>query len=91
MTTAVDHVHCAGSSSASIATSVFSYQHSFVASPSDALDEYFHPTAWVGRAAVKYLSEVNNATDEQPWLLKVSFHRPHSPYDPPRRVMDMYK
>ncbi|EDQ88446.1 uncharacterized protein MONBRDRAFT_26151 [Monosiga brevicollis MX1] len=39
-----------------------------------------HPTAWVGRQAVSFL-EQNNATT--PFFLKVSFHRPHSPYDPP--------
>ena len=54
-----------------------------------ALDEYYHPTAWVGRAAVNFLQDVNPA--DGPFLLKASFHRPHSPYDPPKRVMDMYK
>lgn len=24
----------------------------------------------------------------KPFLLKVSFHRPHSPYDPPKRILD---
>jgi len=26
----------------------------------------------------------------QPLLLKVSYHRPHSPYDPPRRILEQY-
>eukprot|EP00049_Salpingoeca_infusionum_P014912 m.285382 g.285382 ORF g.285382 m.285382 type:complete len:718 (+) comp15775_c2_seq4:31-2184(+) len=46
-------------------------------------DEYYHPTAWLGRAAVDFIQNFN---ETDPYLLKVSFHRPHSPYDPPRRV-----
>eukprot|EP00039_Didymoeca_costata_P028213 m.20354 g.20354 ORF g.20354 m.20354 type:complete len:699 (-) comp6817_c0_seq1:68-2164(-) len=52
-------------------------------------DEYYHPTAWVGRAAVAFLNSQKNAT--RPFMAKVSFHRPHSPYDPPKRVMDKFK
>jgi arylsulfatase A-like enzyme len=39
----------------------------------------------VGRRAADFLG---NYTDERPFLVKVSFHRPHSPYDPPQRVLD---
>ncbi|XP_062510667.1 arylsulfatase-like [Corticium candelabrum] len=52
-----------------------------------ALPEYYHPTAWVGRAAVDFLDNYNRS---EPFMLKVSFHRPHSPYDPPKRLMDIY-
>ncbi len=51
------------------------------------LPERLHPTAWTGRTAVEFL-EGYDGTD--PWFLKVSFARPHSPYDPPRRFLDMY-
>ena len=51
-------------------------------------DEYYHPTAWLGRAAVDFLA---NYTRSDPFFLKVSFHRPHSPYDPPQRVIDKVK
>lgn len=53
-----------------------------------ALDEYYHPTAYVGRAAVKFLETYNKT---KPFFLKVSFHRPHSPYDPPKSWMDQYR
>ena len=43
-------------------------------------DAFYHPTAWTGRRAVKFLSEHDKA---HPFFLKVSFHRPHSQYDPP--------
>jgi arylsulfatase A-like enzyme len=33
---------------------------------------------------------IEKYSDTRPFLLKVSFHRPHSPYDPPRRFMEMY-
>ena len=52
-----------------------------------ALPEDVHPTAWVGRAAVSFLEGYNKT---QPFFLKVSFHRPHSPYDPPKRWMDRF-
>ncbi|XP_065835449.1 arylsulfatase-like [Oscarella lobularis] len=52
-----------------------------------ALPEYYHPTAWVGRNAVEFVSTYNLT---KPFMLKVSFHRPHSPYDPPQRIMDLY-
>lgn len=46
--------------------------------------EDLHPTAWTATQAVRVL-EAHNATE--PLFLKVSFHRPHSPYDPPSRVL----
>ena len=52
------------------------------------LPEYYHPTAWVGRSAVDFIQSYNHS---QPFLLKVSFHRPHSPYDPPGRWMNYFE
>jgi arylsulfatase len=51
------------------------------------LDEYYHPTAYVGRAAIEFLKTYNQTRS---FFLKVSFHRPHSPYDPPKVYMDQY-
>eukprot|EP01052_Picozoa_sp_SAG31_P003566 SAG31_NODE_138_length_22877_cov_29.540917_23_plen_628_part_00 len=48
--------------------------------------EYLHPTAWVGQQAVDWLTK--EASSLIPWFLKISFHRPHSPYDPPARVLN---
>ena len=52
------------------------------------LPENLHPTAWTGDVAV---SIIRNYEGDRPLFLKVSFARPHSPYDPPRRVLDKYK
>ncbi len=52
------------------------------------LPQRLHQTAWTGDRAVNYLA---NYQREQPWFLKVSFVRPHSPYDPPKRFWEMYK
>lgn len=57
--------------------------------------EHYHPTAWVGRAAVSFIQARAAAAadarrrgaDAQPFMAKVSFHRPHSPYDPPARLL----
>jgi arylsulfatase len=55
-----------------------------------ACNESWHPTAYVGRKAVAFLeSHVGAGRGEKPpFLLKISFHRPHSPYDPPQRLLD---
>jgi len=52
-----------------------------------ALPERLHPTRWTGDRAVEFLEGYEAG---QPFFLKVSFARPHSPYDPPRRFFDRY-
>jgi len=52
------------------------------------LDAKLHPTNWTGKTAVEF---IENYDQENPLFLKVSFARPHSPYDPPQRYLDMYK
>jgi arylsulfatase len=49
--------------------------------------EAWHPTAWVARTAVDWLTNHTRAAAPQPFFLKVSWHRPHSPYDPPPRLL----
>lgn len=49
-----------------------------------ALPERLHPTAWTGSSAVRFLETYDR---DRPFFLKVSFARPHSPYDPPARYM----
>jgi arylsulfatase A-like enzyme len=53
-----------------------------------ALPERLHPTAWAGDTAVRFLREHSKS---QPFFLKVSMERPHSPYDPPKRWWDRYE
>ncbi len=52
-----------------------------------ALPDELHPTRWMGDRAVEFLEKYNRS---EPFFLKVSFARPHSPYDPPKRFWDMY-
>lgn len=52
------------------------------------LPEHLHPTAWTGAEAVKFLESYKGP---EPFLLKVSFARPHSPYDPPPRWWKRYR
>ena len=52
------------------------------------LPENLHPTAWTGETACEL---IRNYDDERPLFLKVSFARPHSPYDPPQRFIDLYE
>jgi arylsulfatase len=55
------------------------------------LPERLHPTAWTAETAIRFLRGYDSSgTPAQPWFLKVSFERPHSPYDPPPRWMDRY-
>ena len=51
------------------------------------LPEHLHPTNWTGAEAVKFLE---NHQGPEPFLLKVSFARPHSPYDAPPRWWKRY-
>lgn len=52
------------------------------------LPEDLHPTTWTGQTACDL---IRNYDTEKPLFLKVSFARPHSPYDPPKRYLEMYK
>jgi arylsulfatase A-like enzyme len=53
-----------------------------------ALPEHLHPTVWTGETAVHFL---NTYERPEPFFLKVSFLRPHSPYDPPERFLKLYE
>jgi arylsulfatase A-like enzyme len=52
-----------------------------------ALPERLHPTHWTGETAVRFLNTYDRSN---PFFLKVSFARPHSPYDPPERFWNLY-
>jgi arylsulfatase A-like enzyme len=52
-----------------------------------ALPEHVHPTRWTGDVACDFLASYRG---DEPWFLKVSFARPHSPYDPPERFWKLY-
>lgn len=53
-----------------------------------ALPERYHPTTWTGGMAVRFLKTYSGP---RPFYLKVSFIRPHSPYDPPERFWKQYE
>lgn len=52
------------------------------------LPERLHATTWTGDTAVNFLRTYDRP---EPFYLKVSFIRPHSPYDPPSRWMKEYE
>ncbi len=52
------------------------------------LPEALHPTTWIAQTAVKFIETYNRP---EPLFLKVSWERPHSPYDPPQRFWDKYR
>jgi arylsulfatase A-like enzyme len=52
------------------------------------LPERLHATTWTGDTAVNFLRTYQRS---EPFFLKVSFIRPHSPYDPPERWMEKYE
>lgn len=52
-----------------------------------ALPERLHATRWTGDTAVNFLQTYQRP---EPFFLKVSFIRPHSPYDPPARCLKTY-
>lgn len=54
------------------------------------LPEELHPTVWTGKEACEMIHHHKNGNG-QPLFLKVSFARPHSPYDPPQRLIEQYR
>ena len=50
--------------------------------------ENLHPTRWTGETAAAFLRQYDRP---EPFFLKVSFVRPHSPYDPIQRFWDQYQ
>lgn len=53
------------------------------------LPKKLHPTAWTAETALEMIRNYKHGNG-QPLFLKISFARPHSPYDPPQRLMDLY-
>ncbi|HEU5341022.1 arylsulfatase [Edaphobacter sp.] len=53
-----------------------------------AFPEEMHATHWTGETAVRFLQSYERT---EPFFLKVSFIRPHSPYDAPQRFFKMYE
>ena len=51
------------------------------------LPEELHPTRWTAGVARRFIEGYQRP---EPFYLKVSFARPHSPYDAPQRWMDFY-
>ena len=45
-------------------------------------DDALHPTNWTAEQGIKFLQTYHG---ERPWLLNISFKRPHPPFDPPKR------
>jgi len=52
------------------------------------LPEHLHPTSWTAQMAVDFITGYERS---EPFFLKVSFARPHSPYDPPPRFWEKYR
>lgn len=53
-----------------------------------SFEEYLHPTSWTTERALEYIDSHDFQAD--PMFLKLSYHRPHSPYDPPARLFDKH-
>jgi arylsulfatase A-like enzyme len=52
------------------------------------LEEHLHPDHWKAEQAMSFIDNYDLAA---PLFLKISFARPHSPYDPPQRFLDQYE
>ena len=52
------------------------------------MDDRLHPNAWAVSRSVDFLRRRDPTT---PFFLKVSFHRPHPPIDPPQWALDRYR
>jgi arylsulfatase A-like enzyme len=61
--------------------------NSWIARPYHA-PEHLHPTNWTVNESIRFLQRRDPSV---PFFLKVSFARPHSPYDAPPFYFDLYK
>lgn len=50
-------------------------------------EEILHPSAWIATRGADFLRRQDPT---RPFFLKLSFHRPHPPLDPPQWCYDMY-
>lgn len=48
----------------------------------------WHPSAWTTTKAIDFLRRRDTT---KPFFLKVSYHRPHPPLDPPKEYLDIYR
>ena len=51
-------------------------------------EEELHPTPWTANQAIDF---IKNQDGKTPYFLKVAFHRPHPPFDPPKRWLEFYE
>lgn len=51
-------------------------------------EDRLHPTNWTAQKSIDF---IENYKSSDPYFLKISFHRPHPPFDPPKRWLDFYK
>lgn len=52
------------------------------------LEERLHPTTWTKETALQEIEKLSK--EDAPFFLKISFSRPHSPYDAPERWFSYY-
>ena len=52
------------------------------------LPEELHNNTWTATKSIEFLRRRDKS---RPFFLNVSFHRPHSPIDPPRDMLDQYR
>lgn len=52
------------------------------------LEEQYHPTNWMTMESIDFL---RRRDPSKPFFLKMSYVRPHPPFDPPSAFYDMYK
>lgn len=61
--------------------------NSWVARPTH-LPEHLHPTHWTAEQGIQWL---RRRDPTKPFFLKLSFARPHTPFDPPQYYYEMYR
>ena len=57
------------------------------ASDTFKLAEKYHIDSFIGRMATRWIDDYE---EDKPFFLHIGFHGPHDPFDPPKRVLDMY-
>lgn len=58
------------------------------ASDTFKLEEKYHVDHFIGKMATRWIDDYS---ENQPFFLHIGFHGPHDPFDPPKRILDMYR
>ena len=66
------------------------FDRAFIGYDEDHADHARNQDAFATRKAIHFLEDVEQADDQAPWALVVSYHSPHTPFEMPKRFANRH-